>query len=828
MPNSEEGITFGDFTAEEWEKYFNNSAAQIGNLPPVEFLFDFESSDHDEPGSSYGAGDARAQISSSDSSVAAKNVTTGLEDSGVEVGQESEQENTPGKAVKPAADVPGDSVNALPSSEEQKKARESIEPAQSRITTEHIVFGGKSIDEALSVAKKNKPASPPTATSPDVDSFPPLSATVSSQAEKAGDKPENERSRKRRKRRKQRKRSGSVSSSSSECSEKERTSVNSASSTVKSKTAASLLTTDKVIVSKVDNHAGKVHVNVLCSSLKEQKDSSTHTTDKKTTSQRKSTSSCDGETVGDRKSSLSTDGTSNSPLQSDTDVKITVAVETAQDPFSSDKANKSIELENEGSATVDQSKKTNSVAQEGIHKKEPPKPTSWADLFKNSAKPSPGIVVKTTSPVIRTETNSASTVKKTEDAVQTVVGVEEDKYAKKFAEIIHKQELNYNQKPYIPKGLINRGNWCYINATLQALVGCSPFFNLLRQLPYIKERGPTSTPILDSLVIFMNEFKDLPVKPGNSSASSKADFNTGEPFEPSYVYKMLLTIQSSLSAKGRQEDAQEFLSCILNGMHEELLQLAKIIPAPVKDKDADLSPKTNDSTADAEPSPEGQEDDGDWEQVGPRNKSMVTRMASYPQSLISDIFGGFLRSSVHQTGSKDSANVEPFFELQLDVQTVTSVEEALKNLALKEEVQGYTCTKTKLQVDISRRVTLEGLPKVLILHLKRFIYSKSGSQKLTKVIDYPLELNIGKELLSSNVKNRYSAAQKTYKLFAVVYHHGKNAWGGHYTSDVHHPTHGWIRADDTRLKIVPFNYVLKPTQGKDPYVLFYQRTDLMP
>jgi len=33
-----------------------------------------------------------------------------------------------------------------------------------------------------------------------------------------------------------------------------------------------------------------------------------------------------------------------------------------------------------------------------------------------------------------------------------------------LAEIIQKQELNYNQKPYIPRGLINRGNWCYINA----------------------------------------------------------------------------------------------------------------------------------------------------------------------------------------------------------------------------------------------------------------------------------------------------------------------------------------------------------------------------
>ena len=267
-----------------------------------------------------------------------------------------------------------------------------------------------------------------------MDSFPPLSSTVKNQADKGGDKPENERSRKRRKRRKQRKRSGSVSSSSSECSEKERTSsVNSAGSTVKSKTAASLLTTDKVIVSKVDNEAGKVTVNVLCSTQKDKKDNSNHTTDKKTASQRKSTSSCDGETIGDRKSSSSTDGTSNSPVQSDTDVKIAVAIETAQDPFCSDQtSNKSHELENEGPAPSDVSKNTNSTNQ-GTVKKETPKPSSWADLFKNSAKSSPGIVVKTTSPVTRTETNSALAVKRTEDPVQTVVGVEEDKYARKFA-----------------------------------------------------------------------------------------------------------------------------------------------------------------------------------------------------------------------------------------------------------------------------------------------------------------------------------------------------------------------------------------------------------
>jgi len=47
---------------------------------------------------------------------------------------------------------------------------------------------------------------------------------------------------------------------------------------------------------------------------------------------------------------------------------------------------------------------------------------------------------------------------------------------------------------------------------------------------------------------------------------------------------------------------------------------------PAQEKDADLALMTDDFTVDEELTPEGQEDDGDWEQVGPRNKSMVTRM----------------------------------------------------------------------------------------------------------------------------------------------------------------------------------------------------------
>lgn len=51
------------------------------------------------------------------------------------------------------------------------------------------------------------------------------------------------------------------------------------------------------------------------------------------------------------------------------------------------------------------------------------------------------------------------------------------------------------------------------------------------------------------------------------------------------------------------------------------------------------------------------------------------------------------------------------------------------------------------QIEISRRVTLEELPPVLVLHLKRFVFEKTGGcQKLTKNIEYPIDLEISKGL----------------------------------------------------------------------------------
>lgn len=60
-------------------------------------------------------------------------------------------------------------------------------------------------------------------------------------------------------------------------------------------------------------------------------------------------------------------------------------------------------------------------------------------------------------------------------------------------------------------------------------------------------------------------------------------------------------------------------------------------------------------------------------------------------------------------------------------------------------VADFLPSLSAFQIEISRRVTLEELPPVLVLHLKRFVFEKTGGcQKLVKNIDYPVDLEISK------------------------------------------------------------------------------------
>ncbi|XP_060109839.1 ubiquitin carboxyl-terminal hydrolase 10 [Heteronotia binoei] len=459
---------------------------------------------------------------------------------------------------------------------------------------------------------------------------------------------------------------------------------------------------------------------------------------------------------------------------------------------------------------------------------------SWASLFHNS-KPS----VSTPMAYVETKCTPPATSpvapEKQVEVKEGPVPVSEDPVAIKIAELLENVKLIHKPVSLQPRGLINKGNWCYINATLQALVACPPMYHLMKSIPmYSKSQRPcTSTPMIDSFVHLMNEFTNMPVPPKAKQALGDKiarDIRPGAAFEPTYIYRLLTVIKSSLSEKGRQEDAEEYLGFILNGLHEEMLILKKLLSPQNEKLLVSNGPETTPVNEEEEQEEQGEGSEDEWEQVGPRNKSSVTRQADFVQTPITDIFGGHIRSVVYQQSSKESATLQPFFTLQLDIQSekIRTVQDALESLVARESVQGYT-TKTKQEVEISRRVTLEELPPVLVLHLKRFVYEKTGGcQKLIKNIEYPVDLEISKELLSPGVKSKIFKPQRTYRLFAVVYHHGNSATGGHYTTDVFQiGLNGWLRIDDQAVKVITQYQVVKPSAERTAYLLYYRRVDLL-
>lgn len=156
-----------------------------------------------------------------------------------------------------------------------------------------------------------------------------------------------------------------------------------------------------------------------------------------------------------------------------------------------------------------------------------------------------------------------------------------------FTEFLTAHEIDHKTISLQPRGLINRSNYCYINSILQALLACPPVYNLLSGLT---ERITTNvkrkyTPVIDNMAKFVREFKHLPAAQRVSRRTEKNQkqdpnclIDCDLPFEPYYIYKMLNGIRSdTFVVEGRQEDAEEFLGCLLNGLNDEMLEVCFLL-----------------------------------------------------------------------------------------------------------------------------------------------------------------------------------------------------------------------------------------------------------
>lgn len=192
-----------------------------------------------------------------------------------------------------------------------------------------------------------------------------------------------------------------------------------------------------------------------------------------------------------------------------------------------------------------------------------------------------------------------------------------------------------------------------------------------------------------------------------------------------------------------------------------------------------------------------------------------------------------MRSVLRCPGAKDSINLEPYQSLPLDIQpdNVHTIEDAIANMTIPETMHDYTSPRG-VKVDATKQVYLEGLPPVLILHMKRFVFDNVGGvQKLSKRVNYGAKLTIDPEWMVPAIR---PTEPITYKLFGCVYHHGTSAGGGHYTCDIRRRTGEWLHIDDTTITSVSEQDVLvteentrtseKLHAGQTAYILFYVKS----
>jgi len=310
-------------------------------------------------------------------------------------------------------------------------------------------------------------------------------------------------------------------------------------------------------------------------------------------------------------------------------------------------------------------------------------------------------------------------------------------------------------------------------------------------------------PTLGAFVDFISNF-DMP-EDSSTKLNGKGGIECAKSLCPVMFDPVLRSFNPNLptgvSAHPRQEDAQEFLSFLMDQMHNELLKLNSGSPNSKEGKLSLLSLS---------------EDDEGWETVGPKNKSAVTRTQTFVPSELSAIFGGQLRSVVKAAGNKASATVQPFLLLHLDIfpDAVHTIEDALRFFSAPETLEGYRTASGKAGVVAARKaVNIQTLPAIMILHLMRFSYGGHGSNKLHKPVQYPLELVLGRDLVISPSERR------RYELVATVTHHGRDPSKGHYTADTRYSNGQWLRYDDASVTVINTKDVLH----EQAYILFYKQ-----
>ncbi|KAG0303944.1 ubiquitin-specific protease doa4, partial [Linnemannia gamsii] len=328
-------------------------------------------------------------------------------------------------------------------------------------------------------------------------------------------------------------------------------------------------------------------------------------------------------------------------------------------------------------------------------------------------------------------------------------------------------------------GLTNLGNTCYMNSVIQCLIATPPltrFFMDGSFKRYINITNPLGSQgrLADAFCTLIRSMWS-----GQSLVSPTGFRNEISGFAPQF--------------KGNeQHDSQEFLSFLLDGLHEDLKLMPRLLPSGADDEGSAAD------EARMEALPEIEASEIAWQRYLRRDSSIIV-----------NIFQGQYKSRLccSKCGTT-STTYNPFMYLTLPVkaknssrqpQTLTSCLNAFVEPELMEGDNAWNCPNCKKPRKATKQLTISRVPDVLLIQLKRFSSDGPFKNKIKAMVQYPIEdLDLTK-YLPKRPANQGSVEPAIYNLYAVSNHSGEVS-SGHYTACVRDTTsNSWTNFDDTRV-----------------------------
>uniref|UniRef100_A0A452UIK1 Ubiquitin carboxyl-terminal hydrolase 8 n=1 Tax=Ursus maritimus TaxID=29073 RepID=A0A452UIK1_URSMA len=325
-------------------------------------------------------------------------------------------------------------------------------------------------------------------------------------------------------------------------------------------------------------------------------------------------------------------------------------------------------------------------------------------------------------------------------------------------------------------GLRNLGNTCYMNSILQCLCNAPHLADYFNRNCYQDDINRSN--LLGHKGEVAEEFGIImkALWTGQYRYISPKDF------------KVTIGKINDQFAGYSQQDSQELLLFLMDGLHEDLNKKRQ-------------KEENNDHLDDFKAAEHA------WQKHKQLNESIIVAL-----------FQGQFKSTVQcLTCHKKSRTFEAFMYLSLPLASTSkcTLQDCLRLFSKEEKLTDnnrFYCSHCRTRRDSLKKIEIWKLPPVLLVHLKRFSYDGRWKQKLQSSVDFPLE-NLDLSQYVIGPKNNL----KKYNLFSVSNHYG-GLDGGHYTAYCKNAARQrWFKFDDHEVSDISVSSV----KSSAAYILFY-------